>query len=99
MSLGGGVVSTFAEFKFSILHGTVNSFSIEVDNYKDKKFRILRVEGASIKKWEFRKKTYDSSDSQSENSSTLTETDEKKFIKVYLEYGVEGYIKLFPLTV
>jgi len=54
-SIGGGIISTVTEYKFEILNGTTNTFSIGTDNFLDN-FKILRVEGDSIKKWELKKK-------------------------------------------
>lgn len=51
-SIGGGICSTITELTFEILNGTLNTFSIQVD-YSENKFRLLRVEGDSIKNWEF----------------------------------------------
>lgn len=55
-SIGGGVISSAAEFRYTIQNGSVNTLYIMLPNEElERKVRILRVEGANVKKWEFKK--------------------------------------------
>lgn len=57
-SIGGGVISTASQFNYSITNGSINTLYVLITNENDnddKKVRVLRVEGANIKKWEYKK--------------------------------------------
>lgn len=64
----------------------MNQLVINIDNISPK-FRLLRVEGHSLKKWEFKRPKLN--DTTSETSSTLDEGDQR-ILKAILETGVEG---------
>lgn len=53
-TIGEGIVRTECDISFSIVHGTINEITIEIDTY-GKKLDILNVEGYGIAKWQVEK--------------------------------------------